>query len=223
MKVWEEYTDAPAVSVLSGNLLTLLVLFVGWAGYNDEIYIVLHASIVSALFVYISIFVSYTVFRISYSTMPRHFTNPLGYYSAGMGAFIFLLSLASTLALVRGHAASGVVCGVLLFILIAYYYFIAHKTQTYSKEEQNLLLKLYVIKGQSQCDRIAKVQGRFVFVFHLYSRSIFTCIHYPFVLVADTNNFIVYLMDHLQGMPKSDHIKGLDSGRGPPTLNAAGD
>ena len=143
-------SDAPNVIILSGSLLGLVALALKWIGFRDEVYKLLHASIVGAFLVYFAVFASFCIFKYSFSTMPRAFTNPLGYYSAAFGSLVFLLCLIGVLAFEPGSewvVLDAVIIGVLLTL---YYYFVAANMQTYSKEEQSLLLKLYVIKGNAK-------------------------------------------------------------------------
>jgi amino acid transporter len=146
------FNGTPTVAILAGSVLSYCLLILAWAGLKKEVHILLHASLVFSFIGYLIIFASFLVFKISFTSMQRKFTNPFGYFSVAYGASVFLLATISILAFEEGHTESEEVCGAVGAALFLYYYFVASKCQTYSKEEQHLLLKLYVIKGESVCD-----------------------------------------------------------------------
>eukprot|EP00601_Ochromonadales_sp_CCMP2298_P033122 CAMPEP_0173372878 /NCGR_PEP_ID=MMETSP1144-20121109/28170_1 /TAXON_ID=483371 /ORGANISM="non described non described, Strain CCMP2298" /LENGTH=694 /DNA_ID=CAMNT_0014324957 /DNA_START=39 /DNA_END=2125 /DNA_ORIENTATION=+ len=122
----------------------------GGGGFENEVHILLRTSRLFNFIGYLIVFASFLVFKISFSSMQRNFTNPIGYFSVAYGASIFLLAMLGILVFEEGQDISKGVCAGSLAAMFLYYYFVASKAQTYSKEEQHLLLKLYVIKGHVQ-------------------------------------------------------------------------
>eukprot|EP00601_Ochromonadales_sp_CCMP2298_P009667 CAMPEP_0173263082 /NCGR_PEP_ID=MMETSP1142-20121109/27151_1 /TAXON_ID=483371 /ORGANISM="non described non described, Strain CCMP2298" /LENGTH=453 /DNA_ID=CAMNT_0014198329 /DNA_START=11 /DNA_END=1370 /DNA_ORIENTATION=+ len=143
-------SDAPAVAILGGSALSYGLNLMVWGGYQNEVHILLRISRLYNLINYLVIFASFLVFKISFSSMQRKFTNPIGYLSVAYGTSIVLLALLGILVWDEQHNMSKLVCAASLGVMLLYYYFVASKVQTYSKEEQHLLLKLYVIKGNVQ-------------------------------------------------------------------------
>mmetsp|Transcript_28876 Transcript_28876/g.48476 ORF Transcript_28876/g.48476 Transcript_28876/m.48476 type:complete len:633 (+) Transcript_28876:230-2128(+) len=144
------FSDAPIVSIMTITVGSYALLIMVWAGWKHEVHILLHASLVFVYIAYLILFASFVVFKISFPTMERKFTNPVGYLSVVYGSAVFLMAMVAILVFEEGHTESEEVCGAVSVMLFLYYYFIASKSQTYSKEEQHLLLKLYVIKGNAQ-------------------------------------------------------------------------
>jgi amino acid transporter len=141
-------SDAPAVAILCGAAVSYSLNLLVWGGFENEVYILLRTSRLFNFIGYLIVFASFLVFKISFSSMQRNFTNPIGYFSVAYGTSVFLLAMLGILVFEEGQDVSKGVCAGSLAAMFLYYYFVASKAQTYSKEEQHLLLKLYVIKGK---------------------------------------------------------------------------
>ncbi|KAJ1429280.1 amino acid/polyamine transporter I [Ochromonadaceae sp. CCMP2298] len=142
------FSDAPVVAILCGAAVSYSLNLLVWGGFENEVHILLRTSRLFNFIGYLIVFASFLVFKISFSSMQRNFTNPIGYFSVAYGASIFLLAMLGILVFEEGQDISKGVCAGSLAAMFLYYYFVASKAQTYSKEEQHLLLKLYVIKGK---------------------------------------------------------------------------
>jgi L-asparagine transporter-like permease len=121
-------SDAPSVAILTGSVLSYGILLLGWAGFRKEVNSLLHASLVFTFIVYLFIFASFLVFKISFSSMQHNFTNPIGYFSVAYGGSVFLLAVVAILALKEGDRAADVVSGAFVAAMFLYYYFVASKT-----------------------------------------------------------------------------------------------
>jgi len=154
-----DLSDAPVVTILLGSALAYLLLVVGWMGLDEELHVFLHTRLVFVYVSYFFVFGSFIILKMNFPTMTRKFTNPLGYISIVYGGIVFMTCMVLVLLFEETSKDAGIIIGIISALLVFYYYFVVSSLQTYSQEEQHLLLKLYVIKGNAS-KRKGKGKGK---------------------------------------------------------------
>jgi L-asparagine transporter-like permease len=96
---------------------------------------------------YLSILLSYWVFRGYFPNIMREFVSPLGKAGAAYGMTVFGLSFIS-IAAFQDTSYVVVVFAVMILIATAYYYLVVEKRQVFSEEEKTVMFKAYLVKGE---------------------------------------------------------------------------
>ncbi len=117
----------------------------GFAPDEDDIF---EMAMVGAIIVYIFMFWTFLVFRTKYSSMERHFRNPLGIISAIYGILYFSCVLV-TLFFVQLQFHQLIAFIPFIILGVIYYYLVVDKRQFFSKEEQQRFMKAYILNGKS--------------------------------------------------------------------------
>jgi amino acid transporter len=98
---------------------------------------------IAGCLVYIAMFWCYGVFKWRYSHMERTFRNPLGTFSACIGAFIFFIGFVFVL-----QFAVYFVYFSFITVMIIYYFCFVQSNQRFSASEQEVFFKAYVMKSK---------------------------------------------------------------------------
>lgn len=138
--------QSPISAMIGGNLLVFVVMVILFVNGIDERTIFASGSLAS-LVVYASIFASYLVFRNRFTTLPTTFVNPFGSVSAILGLSVFSISAMYIFGYFPYRIAS-VVIFIVFITLISVNYCRIGASQSYSQEEQSILLVLYVMTGR---------------------------------------------------------------------------
>jgi hypothetical protein len=94
----------------------------------------------------ISTLLGFIMMRLKYSSISRGFQSPFGVTGAIISIVIFLLGFISLVGNFQDDYDVSFVCVLLIMGLLSlYYYFVAEKTQKFSMDEEQSLLKLHVI------------------------------------------------------------------------------
>jgi L-asparagine transporter-like permease len=102
--------------------------------------------------VYLSIFVSFIVFRRKYYTLDkgRPFYNPVGKYKcATVGLLVFSLAAVGLCGFQNDSHVALIVFSAYAATMTVYYYAVSQKRQHFSAEEQAALLVAYIINSES--------------------------------------------------------------------------
>lgn len=106
-------------------------------------------STIAGCFVYLAMFYCFYTFRRRYGHLERGFHNPLGYFSAILGGFIFLAVL---IILLYFHESEFYPVTLWYFTYIGfmlfYYYAYAESHQCFSHSEQKVFFKAYILNMQ---------------------------------------------------------------------------
>lgn len=144
--------QSPIAAMIGGNVLVFVVMVILFVNDIDERTIFASGSIAS-LVVYASIFVSYLVFRNRFTTLPTTFVNPFGSASAVVGLSVFSISTMYIFGFFPYRIASTIIF-VVFIALISFNYCRIGAAQSYSQEEQSILLVLYVMTGTPQTSSV---------------------------------------------------------------------
>lgn len=137
--------QSPISAMIGGNLLVFVVMVILFANGIDERTIFASGSMAS-LVVYASVFVSYLVFRNRFTTLPTTFVNPFGSASALLGLAVFSITTMFIFGFFAHRVASSIIFVVFITVISLNYCRIG-ASQSYSQEEQSILLVLYVMTG----------------------------------------------------------------------------
>lgn len=137
--------QSPISAMIGGNLLVFVVMVILFVNGIDERTIFASGSMAS-LVVYASVFVSYLIFRNRFTTLPTTFVNPFGSASAVVGLSVFSISTMYIFGFFAHRVASSIIFIVFIAVISLNYCRIG-ASQSYSQEEQSILLVLYVMTG----------------------------------------------------------------------------
>lgn len=96
---------------------------------------------------YMSIFISFVMFRNYFPTIKREFVSPLGTVGAVYGFLMFLLVFISFCGFQNTTHAIEAFC-YLTVVLSIYYYFCVRHRQVFSEEEKKVMFKAYLVKSK---------------------------------------------------------------------------
>jgi amino acid transporter len=103
-------------------------------------------AILAEFFTNISTLLGFIMMRLKYSSITRGFHSPFGVIGAVVSLIIFLLGSISVVGNFQDDYDISFVCVLLIAgLLSVFYFFVAEKTQKFSKDEEQSLLKLHVI------------------------------------------------------------------------------
>jgi ethanolamine permease len=114
---------------------------------NDFLEPLYNLSKLCAYSVYISIFLSFLMFRARFPTITREYVSPLGNAGAALGIAIFALVFVSVCGFQHTYYTEGVFVALIL-IATAYYHAVVEKRQVFSEEEKTVMFKAYLLKGK---------------------------------------------------------------------------
>jgi amino acid permease len=137
--------QVPISAMLTTALVGLIVLFPLWAA-NPKSKDVYNLAMIGASAVYLSLFWCYLLFKWSYGSMDRQFTNPLGAASAIFGIMYFSVVMITLLFVQLNYRAVSVFAS-LMGMAILYYYKVVESRQFFSKEEQQKFMKAYILNA----------------------------------------------------------------------------
>jgi ethanolamine permease len=135
----------PVVALLFGFVVGVLVglryFFFDPLPHEDLVSI----NLLGAAATYCSIFVSFIVFRLYYSSIKREFRSALGIPGAVYGLLVFLLMF----IILSGFESKPAIMifAIYVALLVAYYFLVVQKRQVFSEEEKTVLFKAYLIKS----------------------------------------------------------------------------
>lgn len=145
--------ESPIVAMIGGNLLTFCVMLIlNYTEAPQEC--ITGAGLIATFIVVFSVFASFCIFRIKFTTLKKEYSNPFGMASAVVGSVIFILPVLYVVFFRSFSRLTLLVSGMFLTLISLYYYFWARYTLCYSKEEQSILLVLYVMKGKQSLFKI---------------------------------------------------------------------
>ena len=103
-------------------------------------------SMMGAFATYLSIFLSFWIFRNHYPTITREFISPVGMPGAVYGFLVFALAFIAICGFQKTQVA---VCTFVVLSLLCsvYYYAVVQKRQVFSEEEKTVMFKAYLVKG----------------------------------------------------------------------------
>lgn len=107
---------------------------------------VFQLCVLSTSVVYVSMFYAFYSFRTHFGNLDRKFVNPLGIPGAILGALVALLYIVSLLGF-QTSPLSAIMFSCSFIVFTLYYYFFARHWQFFSKNEQDVLLVAYIMKG----------------------------------------------------------------------------
>lgn len=131
----------PMNAMLLGTLAGMIGLFSVWR--IDPYTILFRLAMMGGCVVYMSMFITFCVFKTRYSHLERGFTNPLGFTGAILGFLVFFFIFIS---LIRNPETEVVTAYVsYMAAMVIYYYAYADSRQFFSVKEQQVFLKAYVM------------------------------------------------------------------------------
>jgi ethanolamine permease len=138
--------STPVVALVVGSAIgyVLCVIQYLYPDTQDQIYAL---SILGATATFLSIFVSFVMFRNYFPTIKREFVSPLGTAGAVYGFVVFLLCFISICGFQKDQIAI-IVFSVILAVSSVYYYFVVRKRQVFSEEEKTVMFKAYLMKSK---------------------------------------------------------------------------
>ena len=137
--------NTPIVALVTGTAVSFAMCIAMQYSKEsrDAIY---DLSVLAAMITYLSIFVSFVMFRWYFPTIQREFISPLGVPGAVYGFLVFFLTLISICGFQQDQIAL-IVFVVTLAVASIYYYFVVSKRQMFSDEEKTVMFKAYLIKS----------------------------------------------------------------------------
>jgi L-asparagine transporter-like permease len=135
----------PIGALLIGSLLSYGLCLL--THYNNNFFELLYnLSKLCAYSVYISIFLSFMMFRARFPTITREYVSPLGDAGAVLGISIFVLAFVAVCGFYESYYEVFVFIGMILLVT-AYYHWVVEKRQVFSEEEKTVMFKAYPVKG----------------------------------------------------------------------------
>jgi amino acid transporter len=127
-----------------------------WMFYQPPMLLVFkNIATLSLLTVVLFAFAAFALFRIKYSTMQRHFTNPIGSVCVAYGVVNYGAGFVSIIFF-RGNDFTPITTLLVYLSLAAVFYVVyMSKHQTFSEEEKKHLFKAYLINGKHSSDRLS--------------------------------------------------------------------
>lgn len=101
----------------------------------------------STMIVDVILLIGFLQFRTKHSSLPRHFTSPLGRCGALFGIVVFLLGFFAVAGLYPMAFLALIVLVLYLFVFSVYYHFQVKQSQHFSAEEHRVMFIAYVING----------------------------------------------------------------------------
>lgn len=139
--------QVPYAAQIVGNVLAFCMLLLFWHSAKD-IHIFVSMAFYSSMVVFMGILFSFCIFRWKYTTLAREFSSPVGIPGAVLAGFVFLLPLIHTLSYTELSHLSLIIFLSIMAVCAVYYALVANKQQAYSKEEQDIMLVVYVMKSE---------------------------------------------------------------------------
>ena len=139
--------ETPWVALCFGSVFCFSMNL--WMFYNPNMLAVFrNIATLSLLTVVLFAFVAFLLFRIKYSTMQRHFTNPIGMVCVVYGFINYGTGFVSIIFF-RGNDFTPITTLlVYLSLATAFYVLYMSKHQTFSEEEKKHMFKAYLINGE---------------------------------------------------------------------------
>jgi uncharacterized membrane protein len=142
-----KFSNTPYVSLFVGTFISLLIVI-----FSEYIIPSLQSELfylccLASYLVYINAFIGYIIFSTKYTSVARHFRNPLGIPSAVYGIICFSVAFISVIGFQDGGYVPIVLFVVVLMLLSIYYYCCVMSTQQFSEEEQKALFTAYIINA----------------------------------------------------------------------------
>lgn len=134
---------APRNAIIAGTVGVYVILVLGWV-YSSDYMDIFAGGILAAACAYVSMFLSFIIFRLHFTGLDRQYVSKTGVIGAWYGALVSMLIVVSV---VLTRAYTALVFLGMIFSFSVYYYFIASKRQRLSAEEKEVMLVLHVIKG----------------------------------------------------------------------------
>lgn len=140
--------EIPYASLITGSVIGYLTLFFFHFVILHEPEVMFDMCIMGSFVTYILGLTSFIIFRLHYPTIERKFVNPLGIAGAVYAMLVFGVAFVGVAFFQKfyWHLAMFVV---LLAVFATYYFVFVRKTQFFSDEEQKIMLKTYIVKGES--------------------------------------------------------------------------
>ena len=119
-------------------------------------------SMMGAFATYLSIFLSFWIFRNHYPTITREFISPVGMPGAVYGFLVFALAFIAICGFQKTQVA---VCTFVVLSLLCsvYYYAVVQKRQVFSEEEKTVMFKAYLVKGMV-CVAFSEIKRDYLFI-----------------------------------------------------------
>lgn len=149
-KTQTKHSQQPYRAIILGSFVAFIITVIAKAIYPPFQHDLFLLCCLASYFVYINTFIGFIIFRKHYSSISRHYVNPLGIPGAVIGILISTLGVISVLFFQGLNFVP-----IILFILYmgtlsgAYAWFI-HKIQVFSADEQKALFTAYVINGKAK-------------------------------------------------------------------------
>jgi hypothetical protein len=147
------FSRTPYTALLFGTLISLfglITIYYSSSTPENNLLDVFSVCILASYTVYITTFLSYLIFKMRYSSVPRSFINPFSIVSAFYGIGVFFMGIISILGFQEnGSQRPFIIFVIYLILLVAYYFLFGYRTQQLSEEEQKVMFRAYVINGKS--------------------------------------------------------------------------
>lgn len=144
LKVTEEQ-GTPHVALIAacllGYVICLLGHYVPFFGRRIG-----NIALMAALTVYIAQCCNFIQGRIHFKNLQKKFVSPLGIFGAVYPAVVYLLCLASLIALQKDSFITIIIFVALNYFLSVYYYVVAQSEQNMSDEERKVLYIAHIVK-----------------------------------------------------------------------------
>ena len=141
--------SVPYVAYLTGSVIGYVVLLCLYLLKPEYLNVIFNVCILSSFFTYICGLSSFVLFRWTFKTLKRKFLSPLGIVGAVYGIFVFGVALCGVSFFQPDDYLSIEIFAGLIFCFSLYYALFVRKSQYFSEEEQKIMLKIYVVKGNS--------------------------------------------------------------------------
>ncbi len=147
-KAQTKKSQQPYRAIIAGSIVAFGITVIAKAIYppfQHDLYLL--CCLVS-YFVYINTFIGFIIFRKHYSSISRHYVNPLGVPGAVLGILISSLGVIAVLFFQGLNFVPILLFFLYMGFLSSLYAWFIHKIQVFSADEQKALFTAYVINGK---------------------------------------------------------------------------
>ena len=139
--------ETPYAALVTGSVIGFLVLVFFHFVVHNEPEVMFNMCIMGSFVTYFFGLMSFIIFRLHYPTIERKFMNPLGIVGAVFAMIVFGVAFVGV-AFFQDTYLHLEIFAALLVVFASFYIAFVRKTQFFSDEEQKVMLKTYIVKGE---------------------------------------------------------------------------
>lgn len=141
--------STPHYAAICGSIVGFILCIFNIYVHKLLLFIFVLVGLTGFYFTGISIFISFIILRVKFSSLEREFRNPLGIGSAVYGLVLFIFGAVGMVGFQEGRIIVSTIFVLIIALASLFYYFVARFNQHFSPEEESILFVLYVMKANS--------------------------------------------------------------------------